>query len=72
MKLAWQLTKAQREGMMIKKFIRYSLTLLGLGKKVNTLFRGGRERPIASLAELLSRFLDLASLPEFQDALADP
>lgn len=72
MKLAWQLDKEQRGGMMLKEFIRYYLTILGLNKRVDKLFRGGRNRPIATLDELLTRFPNLADLPEFQEALADP
>lgn len=72
MKLAWQLNQEQRGGMMLKEFVRYCLTILGLNDRVDKLFRGGRNRPIATLDELLARFPDLASLPEFQAALAEP
>jgi len=58
--------------MMLKEFIRYYLTILGLNNHVDKLFRGGRNRPIATLDELLARFPDLAALPAFQAALADP
>lgn len=57
---------------MLKEFIRYYLTILGLNNHVDKLFRGGRNRPIATLDELLARFPDLAALPAFQAALADP
>jgi len=72
MKLAWQLTEEQRGGMKLKEFIRYYLTILGLGKHVKKLFRGGRNRPIATLEELIARFPELTDLPEFEAALAEP
>lgn len=71
MKWAWQVDAVARRGMMMKEFIRYYLTILGFGDWERKLIRGGRERPIATLAELLERFPEFLTLPHFQDALAE-
>lgn len=66
MKWSWQIDAAARRGMMLKEFIRYHLTILGFGDWNAKLVRGGRERPIVSLTQLLERYPELSQDPRFE------
>ena len=70
MKWSWQMDAAARRGMMLKEFIRYCLTILGFGDWDEVLIRGGRERPIVSLTQLLERYPELSQDPRFELAAA--
>ncbi len=59
---SWELDDVQRGGLSTRQFVRYQLMQLGLGEELTHVHRGGRNRPIASMEEVL------ALKPELQPA----
>ena len=59
---AWDLNDAERRGMTTRQFVRYHLMRLKLGDDLTRFPYGGRERPLASVDEVL------ALQPELQSA----
>ena len=55
------LTEEQRGGMPTREFVRYQLLRLKLGDDLATIPYGGRERPLASVDEVLARHPELKS-----------
>jgi transposase len=59
MQWAWKLDLVQRGGLSTPQFIRYYLMRLKLGEDLSRIHRGGVNRPIASVEELLALHPDL-------------
>jgi len=61
---SWELDELQRGGLSTRQFVRYQLMQLELGEELTHVHRGGRDRPIASVEEVLEL------KPELQPASA--
>jgi len=53
MQWSWKLDDELRDGLSTRQFVRYQLLQLGLGAELTHIHRGGRDRPIASVEEVL-------------------
>ena len=51
---SWKLDNDLRRGLTTRQFVRYHLMRLDLGHDLESIQRGGYNRPIASLEELLA------------------
>ena len=58
---SWELTDAQRGGLTSRQFIRYHLMRLKLGDDLARFPYGGRQRPLASVDEILALHPELKS-----------
>ena len=61
MRWSWELTPEQRGGLTTRQFVRYGLLRLGLGHDLTGFRYGGQPRGLASAAEILARFPELAA-----------
>lgn len=61
MRWAWALTPAQRGGLTTRQFVRYGLMRLRLGHDLTSFRYGGQPRGLATEAEILARFPELAT-----------
>jgi len=61
MRWSWELTEEQRGGLTTRQFVRYGLMRLRLGHDLTGFRYGGQPRGLASEAEILARFPELAA-----------
>lgn len=61
MRWAWKLTPEQPDGLTTRQFVRYGLMRLDLGHDLTGFRYGGQPRGLATEAEILARFPQLAS-----------
>jgi hypothetical protein len=61
MRWSWELTPEQRGGLTSRQFVRYGLMRLRLGHDLTGFRYGGQPRGLASEAEILARFPELAT-----------